>query len=102
MRIAAAQMNISPQIPQNVQHICNYIDQAAAAGAEILLTPEGSLSAYTHDFDRDECEDGLAVICDRAREKNIGLALGTCFVEDDNRCYNQIRFYRQDGTYLGF
>jgi predicted amidohydrolase len=32
----------------------------------------------------------------------LGLALGTCFVENDDRCYNQIRFYDKGGTYLGF
>ena len=29
--------------------------------------------------------------------------LGTCFVEAaDGHCYNQIRFYRADGEFLGF
>jgi predicted amidohydrolase len=33
---------------------------------------------------------------------SVGLALGTCFVDDDGRCYNQIRFYDRDGAFLGF
>jgi predicted amidohydrolase len=37
-----------------------------------------------------------------AREKKVGLALGTCFQEDDGRCYNQVRFYSPEGEYLGF
>ena len=28
--------------------------------------------------------------------------MGTCFTEADGRCYNQIRFYEGDGSYLGF
>ena len=38
----------------------------------------------------------------QARAKDIGLALGTCFLEQDGLCYNQLRFYRPDGKYLGF
>jgi predicted amidohydrolase len=37
-----------------------------------------------------------------AREAGVGLALGTCAVEADGACYNQLRFYLPDGTYLGY
>jgi len=37
-----------------------------------------------------------------ARQNAVGLALGTCFREDDDQCYNQLRFYTPQGTYLGF
>jgi len=32
----------------------------------------------------------------------VALALGTCFVEENASCYNQIRFYDSSGSYLGF
>ncbi|MCZ7544149.1 MAG: hypothetical protein M5R40_11730 [Anaerolineae bacterium] len=65
--------------------------------------PEGSLSGYTHDFDAGAVADALRRVAARARESGLGLALGTCFVEpQDNRRYNQIRFYTPDGAYLGF
>ena len=37
-----------------------------------------------------------------AASGNLALALGTCFVESDGNCYNQIRFYDGDGEYRGF
>jgi predicted amidohydrolase len=37
-----------------------------------------------------------------ARQARVGLALGTCFIEPDDLCYNQVRFYTPCGDYLGF
>ena len=71
--------------------------------ADILLTPEGSLSGYTHAFDVRAVTDGLGQVRAEAKRAGIGLALGTCFVEpEDGVCYNQIRFYDKEGGYLGF
>jgi predicted amidohydrolase len=82
------------------------VARAAAAGADILLTPEGSLSGYTPDFDPAAVAVGLDIITGRAAAAGVGLALGTCFLEADGvapgACYNQIRFYAPDGDYLGF
>ena len=44
----------------------------------------------------------LQTVTGWAREAGVGLALGTCMVEADGVCYNQLRFYLPDGTYLGF
>jgi predicted amidohydrolase len=102
LRVAGYQMPVGRDIGDNVQRICSAIDFAAGNCAEILLTPEGSLSGYTHEFDRGAVEEALRVVTGRARDRNVGLALGTCFIEQDGECYNQIRFYRSDGHYLGF
>ena len=101
-RVAGYQMPVTRNIEDNTRKIHAAIDWAADNGAEILLTPEGSLSGYTHDFDAVAAEQALQQVTERARTKRIGLALGTCFWEQDKRCYNQIRFYRPDGKYLGF
>ena len=45
---------------------------------------------------------GLQTVTALAQKRGVGLALGTCYVEADGQCYNQIRFYKQDGEYLGF
>ena len=103
IRIAGAQLPITTDIASNVTALERAIDWAQAQGADILLTPEGSLSGYTHEFDADLVRDALFLITGRARDAHLGLALGTCFVEpEDGRCYNQIRFYAPDGAYLGF
>jgi predicted amidohydrolase len=101
-RVAGIQMPVGDDIAVNVQHIIKAIELAAVEKAEILLTPEGSLSGYRHDFDPIAVYDGLRTVTELAKNRGVGLALGTCFVEDDGQCYNQIRFYTAEGKYLGF
>jgi predicted amidohydrolase len=102
LRVAGAQMAVTADIAANTATILRAIEYARARGAEILLTPEGSLSGYTPHFDAPTVRTALQEVTDRAREAHVGLALGTCYVEDDGLCYNQVRFYERDGTYLGF
>ncbi|NLG25363.1 MAG: carbon-nitrogen hydrolase family protein, partial [Clostridiales bacterium] len=74
---------------------------AADERADILLTPEGSVSGYTHRFDRAQAAEAVGHIAGLARQAGVGLALGTCFYEDDGLCRNELRFYDRDGQYLG-
>ena len=102
LRVAAAQAPVTRDIAANVAAIHRAMDIAIRENAEILLTPEGSLSGYRPKFDQAEVEKQLERIVARARSANLALALGTCFVEsDDNQCYNEIRFYDRQGKYLG-
>jgi len=66
-----------------------------------VVTPEGSLSGYTHEFDQAAVARGLAEVLRRARDAKVALALGTCFQEEDGRPYNELRFYDKEGTFLG-
>ena len=103
LRVAGAQIPVTKDVRANEQAISRALDFASAEGADVLLTPEGSLSGYYAEFDPGTVAGALAEITARARDLRIALALGTCFVEpDDQRCYNQLRFYEKDGTYLGF
>lgn len=103
IRVAGAQIPVVPDIEANLRTLTRALEFAAREQADILLTPEGSLSGYTHTFDREGVRQALEAVTAKAREHHLGLALGTCFVEpEDGRCYNQIRFYQADGTYLGF
>ncbi len=96
-------MSVTDDIAANVSSIERAIAYAAREGADIVLTPEGSLSGYTHEFDEAAVEEALRHVTRTAAAARVGLALGTCFVEpEDGRCYNQVRFYRADGQYLGF
>ncbi len=102
-RIAGAQLPVTTDINANVENILNAIDFAGDVGADILLTPEGSLSGLSHQFDVDKVALALQSVTQKARELGVGLALGTCFLEpEDGLIHNQIRFYLPDGTYLGF
>jgi len=102
MRIALAQMAVVSDVSENVETLHRAVRFAVDQRADVLLTPEGSLSGYTHEFDTQSVKAGLAEVTTQAREGNLALALGTCFVEEDGNCYNQIRFYESSGTYLGF
>lgn len=102
LRVSGAQIPVSYDIQQNVTSLCRAVEQAAQVKADILLTPEGSLSGYTHDFSPHVLQAGLQEVTKRARLHQVGLALGTCFKEPDGSVYNQIRFYSADGAYLGF
>jgi predicted amidohydrolase len=102
LRVAGAQLAVTDDIAANLAAIEQAIDYAQAEGAEILLTPEGSLSGYTPHFEAQAVRSGLAHVTEYARVRGVGLALGTCAVEADGRTYDQLRFYRPDGAYLGF
>lgn len=95
-------MPVSRRIAENVARLTAALDEATRRGADILLSPEGSLSGYRPDFDRHAAEAGLAAVTAHARARGIGLALGTCRIEGDGRCYNQLRFYGPSGRLLGF
>jgi predicted amidohydrolase len=102
MRVAGYQMPVGKDIAANARAIESAIGRAADQGAEFLLTPEGSLSGYCADFDVAAAAEALAGVTEAARVRGIGLLLGTCFVESDGACYNQVRVYDRDGAYLGF
>lgn len=103
IRVAGAQLPVSTSVSTNVEAITRAIEFAATESADILLTPEGSLSGYTPHFDTHEVTQALEMVRAKAKECGVGLALGTCFVEpEEGLCYNQIRFYTKEGEYLGF
>jgi len=103
LRVAGAQIPVTRKIENNLATIHRALDFAITEKAEVLLTPEGSLSGYTPDFDAAAVAQALQEITTRARAAGLGLALGTCFIEpEDQCCYNQIRFYDLDGSYQGF
>lgn len=100
--VAGIQMAVSNHVGRNADQICAAVERAARVRADVLLTPEGALSGYRPDFDIREVRDALHRVTALARQRSVGLALGTCFVEADGKCYNQLRFYRPSGEYLGF
>jgi len=103
LRVATAQIPVSNKILKNSATIVRALDFAIKEDADILLTPEGSLSGYRPKFDQAVLDRELKRIVRRASEAGIALALGTCFIEpDDKKCYNQIRFYDSSGKFLGF
>ena len=103
MRVAGYQMSINDaDVDENHRKILDALENASREKADILLTPEGSLSGYHNRFSPQAVQAALQDIISKARSLRMGLALGTCFYEDPDHCYNQVRFYEKDGSYLGF
>ena len=102
--VAGIQMPVTNNVSENEELICTAIEKAAKDKADFLLTPEGSLSGYNAEFDREEVAAALERVTTFAKEKQVGLALGTCYKEihkGKERCYNQVRIYSPEGEYLG-
>jgi predicted amidohydrolase len=103
IRVAGAQIPVVRNIEQNLAAISRAIDYAIVEKAEVLVTPEGSLSGYTHEFDAVAVDRALAEIIRKARAGHLALALGTCFEEPgDRQRYDEVRLYDSGGAYLGF
>lgn len=103
LRVAGAQIPVVREIEKNLAAISRAIDYAIAEKADVLVTPEGSLSGYTHEFDADDVSRALEEVTRKARAGHLALALGTCFEEPaDHERYDQVRLYDSDGAYLGF
>jgi predicted amidohydrolase len=104
MIISGLQMNVTSDIKSNLKQIDEGIRKAADTGSDFLVTPEGSLSGYTSNFDQKELSDALESVTKEAARLKVGLMLGTCYKELVNGkefCYNQVRVYAPDGQYLG-
>jgi len=102
--ISGLQMTVSNDIESNMKLIEEGIIKAAGEGAGFLVTPEGSLSGYTSNFDQDKLADALEKVKAKASGLKVGLMLGTCYrekVKGKEFCYNQVRVYAPDGSYLG-
>lgn len=65
LKIAGLQMNVSPDMGRNKSRILDGIRKAAKEGTQFLVTPEGSLSGYKQEFDREELLDALKKERDR-------------------------------------
>jgi N-carbamoylputrescine amidase len=102
VKIAGAQVEVTTDVDHNMATLRHALDYAADQGADILLTPEGSLSGYWADFDPAQVAAAADAIVALARDRRVALALGTCFMESDGKRYDELRFYDQSGKLKGF
>lgn len=102
LRIAGAQLPVGTDPTANMATLRRAIAQAVAHDAEILLTPEGSLSGYTHRINGPLVARLAKELAAEAAEARLGLALGTCYIEEDGRCRNEVRLYSRSGQFIGY
>jgi predicted amidohydrolase len=104
LTISGLQMDVTNDIKANRDLILDGIRKAAANGSTFLVTPEGSLSGYTSNFDQKELDEALKIVTAEASRQKVGLMLGTCFkkkMSGREICYNQVRVYTPDGSFAG-
>ena len=109
VRFAGAQIPICMDLPTNVATIKEAIDYAVDVEADYLVTPEAALSGYLREFcDTPEDQHHLMIaesqVIEYASSKNIGLCLGTLWMESEDAGQlkrNQMRYYDKSGTFVG-
>jgi predicted amidohydrolase len=104
LMISGLQMDVTNDIEANRDIIMDGIRKAAAEGSRFLVTPEGSLSGYTSNFNQKELSEALKVVTAEASRLKVGLLLGTCYkkeMQGREVCYNQVRVYNPDGSFAG-
>lgn len=90
LRVAVAQMNVVlGDLPGNVQRILDVAQEAAVAGANLLLTPELSVCGYPPedlllrpDFYR-STEQALLQLAEASRELDLAIVVGLPLLEDE-------------------
>jgi len=98
LRVAGAQLPVRNDVQKNLEAITRAIEFAAREKADVLVTPEGSLSGYTHNFNAAATAQALEVIVQRARQAKVVLVLGTCFADADGARYDAPAHYGGDGS----
>lgn len=97
-------MLVTNDVARNESRIVRGIEQSSEQGSQFLVTPEGALSGYYAAFDREEVASAAVRVAARARDAGIGLLLGTCYKEAEQKVeysYNQVRVYTPSGDYAG-
>jgi predicted amidohydrolase len=97
-------MNVTHDIKNNKEQIIEGIRKAAQEGASFLVTPEGSLSGYTSNFNQGELTIALNEIEALAGKMKVGLMLGTCYkelIKGKEFCFDQVRVYTPEGHFMG-
>lgn len=97
VRVAAFGWNDTPAVPGQAQELPAILHQrageAAAAGAQLLVTPETGFTVY-----RNQREASLTMLGELAKTHRMALAIG---VWHDPTRDNRIWFFAADGSLLG-
>ncbi len=113
MKLALAQMSSGEDRAENLQRALRMMDQAAAAGADLVVFPEVALDRFFPACRRQECDrppEELAEpipgpTCDQIAAKAKEHGLVTVFnlyeVDAEGRCFDSSPVFDADGELLG-
>jgi predicted amidohydrolase len=94
-RAACVQNTATRDIAANIERVCAQIDEAVAGGAEFVALPEtvgliepvnAQIPAATS---READDAGLAAFCDKAREHDVVILVGSQLILDGERIVNR-------------
>ena len=102
LKAAALQMATSDDVAANARKLHAAIEDAAEAGAQVLVTPECAVSGYLPrpDLDLAAAQRSERELAAHAAEHKLWLALGTT-TQRDGRRYNTALLYSPDGRPIG-
>ena len=94
LSVAAFQMATSGDVAQNAGKLHASIDEAADAGAELLVVPECALSGYLpqKSLDFDVLAEAQRDVTSHAAERRLWFALGTTTVREGNQFNTALLF----------
>lgn len=108
MRIALAQMKISPSIEENYSKTLSFIREAAEEGAKLICFPEIQLSPFFPQYEKSDASSWVIPtdsrmiygICNGCKTAGI-YAAPNFYVEDGGRRYDMSLLIDDKGTILG-
>ena len=110
LRIALAQMSAGPDRAENLKRALLAMDQAAAAGARLIIFPEVALDRFFPQHERFEQAPSLAepvpgpianAVAAKAREHGLVTVLNLYESDGEGRYFDSSPVFDADGTLLG-
>ncbi|MBI1785005.1 carbon-nitrogen hydrolase family protein, partial [Candidatus Sumerlaeota bacterium] len=101
LKVASIQMAISDDVDANLARILRGIDEAAQAGARVVIFPETALSGFNKDtiekMDWNRLQEKRDAIAARAKERNIYVLYGSATPSGEPRPFNSAILTGPDG-----
>jgi predicted amidohydrolase len=100
VKIAAAQMELVPDIEANAGRIRDFIEQAAALRVDIMNFPETALTGYEPELFRGHYQEKIEAIVAElhqfVQDRGVSAIIGTPYFEE-GRLYNSVVVLLDDG-----
>lgn len=93
MRIVGASIPVTANVRENVRWIYRAAVRAASLSADLLLTPECSVSGYESIWDADLVTAGLDRVATMSVETGVTIGVGAFVPAGDGRSANEVRLY---------
>ena len=108
MKIALAQMKMTPEMEINYQKSISLIEEAAQKGASLILFPEIQLTPFFPQFKDENVSDYVMTIDDpyvegicRACRKNRIFASPNIYIEENGKKYDMSLLINDEGKIVG-